>query len=205
MFTCGWYLLGDAYGSAGWVAAKFPGGNSTDCPPEADSGGMTCVPGVSKALQYLHTFWWAISILMGSEMFSDIQPRTNAEVVFTLILQLIGAIVFGVVIGTVGTLLMSSKLLEEKVDRQLAELREFMHEKQIPKPLRKRIRDFMEQLYKAKTGYDVKEVLDQLPPKLSGELLDSMVSTQAISIGSISGAGMALSIKRLNAFLKDCL
>ena len=34
------------------------------------------------------------------------------------------------------TQLMSSKLLEEKVDRQLAELREFMQEKQIPKFLR---------------------------------------------------------------------
>ena len=45
--------------------------------------------------------------------------------------------------------------------------REFMMEKQIPKSLRKRIREYMEQLYKAKTGYNVREVLDQLPPTLS--------------------------------------
>lgn len=171
MITCGWYLLGDS--PDGWVALKFPG-NETDCLDVADSAGMSCMPGRTKPLQYLHTFWFALSMLMGSEMFADIQPRTTVEIVFTLILQLIGAIVFGMVIGTVGTLLMSSKLLEEKVDRQLAELREFMQEKKIPKPLRKRIRDFMEQLYKAKTGYDVKDVLDHLPPKLSGELLDSM-------------------------------
>ena len=35
----------------------------------------------------------------------------------------VGAGLFGMIIGTVGTLLMNSKLLEEKVDRQLAELR----------------------------------------------------------------------------------
>eukprot|EP01043_Picozoa_sp_COSAG02_P063986 COSAG02_NODE_9222_length_2285_cov_1.546661_2_plen_281_part_01 len=173
MITCGWYLLGDTQDGTGWVSAKFPV-NATDCPPPSADAEMVCEPGASKGLQYLHTFWWAISILIGSEMFSDIRPRNNVEVGFTLGVQLIGAIVFGVVIGTVGTLLLSSKLLEEKVDRQLAELREFMHEKQIPKQLRKRIREFMEQLYRAKTGYDVKEVLDNLPPKLAGELLDSM-------------------------------
>ena len=41
---------------------------------------------------------------------------------------------------------MSSKILEEKVDMQLAELREFMAQKRLPKELRKRIREFMETL-----------------------------------------------------------
>ena len=50
------------------------------------------------------------------------------------------------VAGTVGQLLMSSKILEEKVDMQLAELREFMAQKRLPKGLRKRIREFMETL-----------------------------------------------------------
>ena len=50
------------------------------------------------------------------------------------------------VAGTVGQLLMSSKILEEKVDMQLAELREFMAQKRLPKELRKRIREFMETL-----------------------------------------------------------
>eukprot|EP01043_Picozoa_sp_COSAG02_P035479 COSAG02_NODE_2543_length_8570_cov_24.762956_11_plen_556_part_00 len=127
-----------------------------------------------KLIDVFHALLLVLVHLLGSTMFSDIAPRATGEIIFTLVLQMIGAIVFGMIIGTVGTLLMSSKLLEEKVDRQLAELREFMHEKDIPKPLRKRIRDYMEHLYKAKTGYDVSEVLDQLPPKLSEELLNSM-------------------------------
>jgi hypothetical protein len=79
--------------------------------------------GVSITIQYLYSFWWSLSILLGSELISDVQPRTDGEVVFTIFAQIIGAVLFGMIIGTVGTLLMSSKLLEEKVDRQLAELR----------------------------------------------------------------------------------
>lgn len=181
MITCAWYLLGDV--PNGWVSAKFPA-NATDCPPPSSDSctDMVCEPGTPIGWKYLQTFWWTISILIGSEVFSDINPHTDREVIFTLVLQLVGAIVFSLVIGTVGTLLMSSKLLEEKVDRQLAELREFMQEKQIPKALRKRIREFMEQLYRAKTGYDVKEVLDHLPPKLAGELLDSMYRDTIVQV-----------------------
>ena len=46
---------------------------------------------------------------------------------------------------------MSSKILEEKVDMQLAELREFMAQKRLPKGLRKRIREFMETLCERNT------------------------------------------------------
>ena len=70
------------------------------------------------------------------------------------------------VAGTVGQLLMSSKILEEKVDMQLAELREFMAQKRLPKGLRKRIREFMETLCECNTkallpcvSADVAEVL----------------------------------------------
>ena len=56
--------------------------------------------------------------------------------------------VFAVVLGTVGTQLVSSKLLHDRVDRQLAELREFLYEKRVEPELRKKIRTHMEHLYR---------------------------------------------------------
>ena len=49
------------------------------------------------------------------------------------------------------TILMSWGLLEEKITRKLAELREFMAQKRLPKGLRKRIREFMETLCERNT------------------------------------------------------
>jgi hypothetical protein len=49
------------------------------------------------------------------------QPVRDAEVLFTMLLELLGCLVFGLIIGGVGTVLMSQQMLEEKVERQLAE------------------------------------------------------------------------------------
>ena len=60
--------------------------------------------------------WFTFSILIGSER-GDIQPTFNKqqEVVFTIFIQMLGCVVFGVIIGLFGTLLMEQKLLEAKV------------------------------------------------------------------------------------------
>eukprot|EP01047_Picozoa_sp_COSAG01_P010502 COSAG01_NODE_446_length_16939_cov_19.753518_6_plen_94_part_00 len=46
--------------------------------------------------------------------------------------------------------------------------------KRIPKPLRGKVRRYMEVLYEHKSGFDEKEVLSQLPPAISQELLHCM-------------------------------
>ena len=151
MITCVWFLIGDH--SHGWVAYKWP--RPPDPCPDPSSplaAGMACEPNADVAERYLHTFWWSISILLASEMITDITPRLVGEVIFTIVCQIFSAVLFGLIIGTVGQLLLSSKLLEEKVDKQLAELREFMAAKRIPRSLRRRIRDFMETLFRSKTG-----------------------------------------------------
>ena len=76
--------------------------------------------------------------------------------------------------GVLGSMMVGQKLLEEKVASQVAELREFMVAKGIPKDLRVKIRRFMETLYEHKSGFDEKEVLNSLPPAMAQELLHSM-------------------------------
>lgn len=109
-----------------------------------------------------------------AEMSNNIQPHSTGEILFVIMLQLMGAIVFGFIIGTVGTILMSWGLLEEKISRKLAELREFMNEKGVPKKTRKKVKKFMEDYYRSKAGYDETEVVYALPPSIALELLDSI-------------------------------
>lgn len=77
-------------------------------------------------------------------------------------------------LGTIGTLLTASKLLNQKVDRRLAELREYLRDKKLPQGTRREVQHYMEHLYKMRTGYDVSEVLGDLPPRLQISLLNCM-------------------------------
>ena len=81
--------------------------------------------------------------------FGDISPQTHTERLFCLFAEIFGCLMFATIIGSVSSVAMGQKLLEEKVTRQLAELREFLQSKGINKPLRIRVRRFMETLYGA--------------------------------------------------------
>ena len=115
-----------------------------------------------------------MTLLLTAELSNNIMPFTNGETIFVILLQLMGAIVFGFIIGTVGTILMSWGLLEEKITRKLAELREFMKEKNVPVLTRRKVKKYMEEYYRSKTSYDEREVVENLPPAMAVELLDSI-------------------------------
>jgi hypothetical protein len=163
--SCMWYWVGDS--ENGWVSKTF------DCDPVAEE--FDCVHGGAQiGDRYLATYWWSITLLLTAELTNHIDPHSNGEIVFVIVLQLMGAIVFGFIIGTVGTILMSWGLLEERITRKLAELREFMNEKNVPLATRKKVKKFMEDYYRAKAGYDETEVINNLPPNIAVELLDSI-------------------------------
>jgi hypothetical protein len=56
--------------------------------------------GTSLWARYLHSFWFMLSILLGSER-GDIGPITKTEVVVTIAFEMLGCVIFGVIIGAV--------------------------------------------------------------------------------------------------------
>ena len=97
-------------------------------------------------------------------------------------------------IGIMGSMMVGNKLLEEKVQTQLLELREFMQHRGIPKPLRARVRKYMETLYEQRSGFNEKEILTQLPPALAQELLNSMYRPVVEGIPMFAGVTMLRSV-----------
>ena len=168
--SCVWYYIGSIEG--GWVENTF------DCGDGSAGGDALAAPcehsGKDLGARYLATYWWSLTLLLTAELSNNIIPFTNGEIIFVILLQLMGAIVFGFIIGTVGTILMSWGLLEEKITRKLAELREFMKEKNVPVLTRKKVKKYMEEYYRSKTSYDEREVVENLPPAMAVELLDSI-------------------------------
>ena len=141
----------------GWVNVEF-----ADVP--ADKQGSR---------RYLKAFYWAITTL-STVGYGDITPNTDAEMGYACFAELLGSMIFGIMIGSLSTMLMSGKALEEKIDNQLAELQEFMTQKNIPSKLRTKVRRYMELYYEKKSSYDEKAVLQSLPPVMAQELMEAM-------------------------------
>ena len=97
---------------------------------------------------------------------------------------------------------MATRLLEEKVDRELAELREFLEMRRVPKKVRNKVRRYMEHLYRRKTGYDEQELLERLPPALSKELLDHLYRSQLQAVAIFNGLPVRACVRALE--LCDC-
>jgi CRP-like cAMP-binding protein len=179
VIACFWYMFGaenqtnscyvpETEGQAcsgvvkGWVDAEF-----------ADSSIGQTAEMVPLSRRYLKSFYWAITTL-STVGYGDITPNTDAEMGYACFAELLGSMIFGIMIGSLSTMLMSGKALEEKIDNQLAELQEFMTSKNIPSKLRSKVRRYMELYYEKKSSYDEKAVLNSLPPVLAQELMEAM-------------------------------
>lgn len=173
LIACAFYYVGDT--ENGWVEVRFPvisASQEASVDEQIDVNRLHDQTPLTD--KYLQCLWFALGVLLAPSYTPEIMPATRMEVVFISILIVVGAVVFAIVIGTVSTLLVSKQLLETKVDRQLAELKEYLQTKNVPKTLRYQIKQFMEKLYQARTGYDPTEVLESLPPALRNKLMDHM-------------------------------
>eukprot|EP01043_Picozoa_sp_COSAG02_P029102 COSAG02_NODE_1796_length_10904_cov_23.136603_11_plen_1012_part_00 len=179
VIACFWYMFGAANQTTdcfpldregqgcttevkGWVDEQF-----------ADSTIGQTAEMVPLSRRYLKSFYWAITTL-STVGYGDITPNTDAEMGYACFAELLGSMIFGIMIGSLSTMLMSGKALEEKIDNQLAELQEFMTSKNIPSKLRSKVRRYMELYYEKKSSYDEKAVLNSLPPVLAQELMEAM-------------------------------
>ena len=75
-------------------------------------------------------------------------PFVDLPLPFVDLSQIIGCAIFSIVIGLFGSLLVERKMLEQKVETQLGELREFLQQKRVPKKLAQQVRQYMRVLYR---------------------------------------------------------
>lgn len=71
--------------------------------------------------------------------FGDISATTDQEMLFAVLAELVGTIVFGTLVGTVGSIIGRRKMLEDRYESEVAEVKEFMESKRIPMGLQKKV------------------------------------------------------------------
>lgn len=121
-------------------------------------------------VQYLYAVYWALTTLT-TVGYGDITPTNNVERIYSLFALLTGALVFGYMLSSIGSLVQAidrqAALNEEKMD----EVKEYMRWRKLPRDLVSRLRRYYNYYYSRKTAFDESAILGDLTPALRFEVV----------------------------------
>lgn len=122
--------------------------------------------------RYIMSIYWAFTT-MSTVGYGDITPQNNGERVFCMIAMMIGAILFGYLVNTVGGILnrMEEKSRESVQNMKIAD--NFMRRKNIDNSLRVKVKKYLEYLWQNeyKSLEKEEEIFGKLPASLRNEIL----------------------------------
>ncbi len=137
-----------------------------------DGQGLDATPDV----QYLYSLYWALTTLT-TVGYGDITPTNDVERGYTLFALLTGALVFGYMLSSIGSLVQAidrqSALVEEKMDG----IKEYMVFRKLPRDLTVRMRKYYEYYYSRKTAFDEAEILGGLSMGLRIEVVSAVMES----------------------------
>ena len=116
---------------------------------------------------YLIALYWSLQTLT-SVGYGDIGgDQTTYEVYAACFAIYVGTIAFGWIIGNVTAIVMEEDRVTFTVQQKISELSSYMQQRQLSRPLRKRIAQFYDTKWKASTVFDEAAVLLELPSCVS--------------------------------------
>ena len=169
LFACGWYMVGttnqvldDGAEIQSWV------------------NGMGWGDEVGWSTRYIDAYYYAITTLT-TVGYGDRTPSTDTEKLFSIMTELAGGMIFGILAGTLSAMLTEAGAAAAEVEAELDMIKGFMLSKSVPKDTRRYIMTKMESFYKGKGLFDEGMILDKLPPKFKKTLLVQMYKPQLTS------------------------
>lgn len=146
LISCVWFLVNDC---------SIDGG---------DDDWLHC-GGASQGSKYLASFYWTITTLM-SVGYGDISADTNAERMYALVTEVIGATAFGFIIAMVTVIVETMDPQATAKAEKMDEIREYMAERQLPKELQRKIRRHFDYQYSSLSVFKEVPILQDLPHSL---------------------------------------
>ncbi len=122
-----------------------------------------------KWLSYLKSLYWTITTLT-TVGYGDFIPHTTSQMVYTIIIMMLGAGVYGYVIGNVAGLITNVNEAKTNYLRRIDNINTFFRFRKIPLHLQEKVLDYQGYLWESRLGYDENVVLENLPYSLKVEI-----------------------------------
>ena len=121
------------------------------------------------SVQYLYSVYWALTTLT-TVGYGDITPANNAERTYAFFAMLMGAMMFGYMMSTIGSMVTQmdreAALKEERMDT----VKDWMLSRNVPHKLFVRVRKYYEHYYSRRSAFNEEEIVKLLTPALRSEV-----------------------------------
>ncbi len=148
-----WFSLITHFMSLGWIAI----GASEAERPFGD--------------QYIRALYWCITTI-ATIGYGDYVPNhnSNIQLIYTIVVQIIGVGLFGYIIGNVATLIVNIDAARADFHTKLEEIRNYMRIKRIPPPIQERVKNYYNYLWETQQGITNVDFMMTLPHTLRLEI-----------------------------------
>ncbi len=121
--------------------------------------------GLSPLELYINAFYWTTTTLT-TIGYGDITPSGMMQTVYVIIIEIIGAGMYGLIIGNIANLIANIDVAKAQHREKMEKLNTFLRYRNIPLDLSRKINDYFEYLWQTRRGYEESDVLKELPPSL---------------------------------------
>ena len=126
-------------------------------------------PNLDEISNYINSLYWVVTTLT-TVGYGDITPVGNAQMLFAILVEVLGIGFYGFIIGKVASILSKKDPSKAKYLENLDKLTALSRMRRMPSSLQKKLSDYYEYIYTKKMGYDESEFLNDLPPSLKGDV-----------------------------------
>lgn len=115
--------------------------------------------------RYVYGLYWCVTTL-ATVGYGDITPKTNVQMVYAMVVMILGVGIYGYVIGNVTSLLANLDMATNHYRETMERLAAFMRYRRLPAELQRRIRDYHAYVWENRLGYDEVTTMAELPISL---------------------------------------
>jgi voltage-gated potassium channel len=103
--------------------------------------------------------------------YGDISPVTNLQKIWTMVVEILGVITYGYVIGNIASLLSNIDVVKASFIKQMEDINSFLTYKSVPRRLKQKVHNYYQYVWDNQMGQWDEKILSTLPPSLKTEIL----------------------------------
>ncbi|XP_022903882.2 voltage-gated inwardly rectifying potassium channel KCNH6-like isoform X2 [Onthophagus taurus] len=193
--ACIWYAIGNAERSMldakiGWLDS-LAHDTQQEYTNETGSG-----PSIKS--RYVTALYFTFTSLT-SVGFGNVAPNTDTEKIFTILVMLIGSLMYASIFGNVSAIIQRLYSGTARYHTQMLRVREFIRFHQIPHPLRQRLEEYFQHAWTYTNGIDMNSVLKGFPECLQADIClhlnRNLLQNCTVFDGASPGCLRALTLK----------